>query len=184
MEGLTYVIPSLFFIFTLSSNCSLAIILLRQFLLKALCTGSVQSFFAMLYNFPARMTIAHKAPKHQQIFSQRDMEGAFEAYLGVCMGYVGMEEVLLWFEKLLSPWISAYIPAAQQLQRERDVARASRLHSRTNQTDQWRSFRFERRAAQSEEVGTLGFIKHPTLKVSTAIPRFLVILDACDRDRH
>jgi hypothetical protein len=94
--------------------------------MKGICNGTVHSLFAMMYNFPARVTIAHRSQHDKQIFSQRDMESTFKAYLAVCYRYCPYEEVHSWFKSLITPWIPAYLQAAATIQDERDQARAQR----------------------------------------------------------
>lgn len=138
-----------------------------QFLLKSLSAGCLQSILAMFYNFPARITIAHKKPKAQQIFSQADMEGAFEAFLGVCMKYCAMDQLLEWFTKLLEPWIKGNLDMAIHLQNERSKHRMLRAQELGKPKKLNKSVhREDRRRADPDLVGASPHVVYPTLGVS------------------
>jgi hypothetical protein len=129
--------------------------------IKGLCTGTIQSIFAMMYNFPARMAIAHKSEKQQQLFSQRDLECGFEAFLGVCMQYAEEKELVGWFGALLEPWLPLYMQAAAQLQMDRDAARS--LNENKHYKPKWA----DRRVGGDGRQTALRYVKWPTLRVSS-----------------
>jgi hypothetical protein len=145
-----------------------------QIVFRQICCGVQQSFFAMMYNFPARITLAYKESPyhHRQLFSQRDMEGTFEAYLTVCRKHVENKELLRFFRDLITPWIPGTVEAARKFQRERDGEEG--IGSALASTNKKRHALLERRPAPARFVGKLSFVMNPTIKVrtKTLIARF------------
>jgi hypothetical protein len=136
--------------------------------MKGICTGTMQSLFAMMYNFPARVTIAHRSHQEKQAFSQRDMESTFKAYLAVCYRYCPYEEVYSWFKSLITPWIPGYLQAAATIQAERDRARAQRTDaSKLTKAQKRNTTWLDRRTALPHQVGIIKHVTYPILDVST-----------------
>lgn len=137
-----------------------------QIVFRQICCGVQQSFFAMMYNFPARITLAYKESPfhHRQLFSQRDLEGTFEAYIAVCRKHVSTTQLQLFFAALIAPWIPGIIDQALQFQRNRDGADG--IESSLASTNKAKYSLLERRPAQPRFVGKLPYVIEPTLRVS------------------
>lgn len=140
-----------------------------QFLFRYICCGVQQSFFAMMYNFPARIRLAYKSMPDggRQLFSQRDMEGTFEAFLAVCYQHVALEHLQCWFDDLIKPWMSGAVQGAIQCQHERDGTEG--IHHTLHVLNKGRHPLLERRPGTAEFVGKLSCIVEPKHQVSVSI---------------
>jgi hypothetical protein len=125
----------------------------------------------MMYNFPARMTIAHKKEKDHQIFSQRDIEGAFEAFLDVCFSHADPQEFYDWFKALIRPWLPGYLQQAIRITQQRDESRARKLaydESTGNREKKRKHAWVDRRIPAPAQIGILPYIHYPTIEVRSA----------------
>jgi hypothetical protein len=140
-----------------------------QSLFKNICYGALQSFFAMMYNFPARITVALKTGPSDGLptFSQRDLEGTFEAFLAVAKLHEPADRLQIWFENLLRPWIPGFVEAALELQRKRDEewAKPKQPHSKTAEKKHTAKLLERRPAGKADFIWSLCVI-YPTIRVS------------------
>jgi hypothetical protein len=123
----------------------------------------------MLYNFPARITAAFKTapPDGLQTFSQRDMEGTFEAFLAVAVTHGKAEKVRIWFEELLQPWIPGFLEVALEYQMRRDNDWENPAQHRTKAAEKKHHAKIlERRPARKADSLALPCIIYPTIRVS------------------